>query len=216
MVGTGIVRKTAVYKPDKGHCVWGPDGKPYELDYVESDTVLYLAAAYGAGATAAGQSYSIDITRTATIPALSGRSPPSSPTPRGSMMLWQQISTGSGTVTLTAPDGQQVQIPSMTSMQQSSDCCGRLGGAGAGGRQTAVFQWAERGRGGDVHGTGSYPAGWCDRCRCARPLKVPGLYIGNVANMDFDTPRSPAYTDWDRPRYTGHQPLLTGDTASLR
>ena len=47
VVGFGTQWKSAVYKPDKGHAFYGPDGKAYEIDYVESDTVLYLVVAYG-------------------------------------------------------------------------------------------------------------------------------------------------------------------------
>ena len=120
VTGFGSQWKGTFYKPDKGHAFYGPDGKACEIDYVESDTVLYLVLAY-AGATAASQAYSIDITRTGTIPAFSRELSEFTAYAQGQYDSWQQVLTGTGTVTLTAPDGQQVQVPSLASMQQSSD-----------------------------------------------------------------------------------------------
>ncbi|WP_394293016.1 hypothetical protein [Aeromonas rivipollensis] len=119
VVGFGTQWKSAVYKPDKGHAFYGPDGKAYEIDYVESDTVLYLAVAYG-GPTAADLGYSIDITRTGTIPALSRELSAFIAYHQGQMDGWQQVLTGTGTVTLIAPDGQQVQVPALSSFQPTS------------------------------------------------------------------------------------------------
>ncbi|MGS3139375.1 hypothetical protein ACB316_14285 [Aeromonas sanarellii] len=119
VVGTGTTWKSGVYKPDKGHLVWGPDGKPYELDYVESDTVLYLVTAYS-GVTATGMAYSIDITRTSTIPAFSRELSAQLAYAQAQYDSWQQILTGSGMVTLTAPDGQQVQVPALSAFQPTS------------------------------------------------------------------------------------------------
>ncbi|MFM5266243.1 hypothetical protein ACET9V_08345 [Aeromonas caviae] len=119
VVGTGTTWKSGVYKPDKGHLVWGPDGKPYELDYVESDTVLYLVTAYS-GVTATGMAYSIDITRTRTIPAFSRELSAQLAYAQAQYDSWQQILTGSGMVTLTAPDGQQIQVPALSAFQPTS------------------------------------------------------------------------------------------------
>ena len=55
VTGFGTQWQTSTWKVEKGHAWYGPDGKPYEIDYVESDTVLYLVMAYG-GPTAASQS----------------------------------------------------------------------------------------------------------------------------------------------------------------
>lgn len=119
VVGTGTTWKTSVLKPDKGHAVHSPDGRQYELDYVESDTVMYIVTPY-VGPTATGQAYAIDITRTGSIPALSREISAFSAHAQGQYDSWQKVLTGTGMVTLTAPDGQQVQVPSLSSMQSTS------------------------------------------------------------------------------------------------
>ncbi|MDO2950547.1 hypothetical protein [Aeromonas simiae] len=120
VVGTGTTWKSGVSKPDKGHLVWGPDGKPYELDYVESDTVLYLVTAYS-GVTATGMAYSIDITRTGTIPAFSRELSAQLAYAQGQYDSWQQVLTGAGMVPLTAPDGQKIEVPALSAFQPTSD-----------------------------------------------------------------------------------------------
>lgn len=119
VTGFGSQWKTTTYKPDKGHTFWGPDGKAYEIDYVESDTALYLVTVY-AGVTAASQAYSIDITRTSTIPAFSRELSAQLAFAQAQYDSWQQVLTGSGMVTLTAPDGQQVQVPALSAFQPTS------------------------------------------------------------------------------------------------
>lgn len=119
VVGTGTTWKTSVLKPDKGHAVHSPDGRQYELDYVESDTVLYLVTAY-LGPTATGQAYAIDVTRTSTIPAFSRELSAQLAYAQAQYESWQQVLTGNGPVTLTAPDGQQVQVPALSSYQTTS------------------------------------------------------------------------------------------------
>lgn len=119
VVGSGTLFKTTTFKPDKGHAFYGPDGKVYEIDYVESDTVLYLVKAY-TGATASGQPYEIDITRTSTIPALSREISAQLAYAQGQYDSWQQILTGSGNVNLFAPDGQSVTVPALSNMLSKS------------------------------------------------------------------------------------------------
>ena len=119
VTGFGTQWQTSTWKVEKGHAWYGPDGKPYEIDYVESDTVLYLVTAYG-GPTAASQSYAIDITRTGTIPAFSRQLSAQLAYAQGQFDSWQQILTGADMVTLTAPDGQQVQVPSLSAFQPTS------------------------------------------------------------------------------------------------
>lgn len=119
ITGFGTLWKTSVLKPDKGHAFQGPDGRIYELDYVESDTVLYLVTAY-LGPTATGQAYAIDVTRTSTIPALSREISAFSAYAQGQYDSWQKVLTGTGIVTLTAPDGQQVQVPALSAFQPTS------------------------------------------------------------------------------------------------
>lgn len=120
VTGFGTQWQTSTWKVEKGHAWYGPDGKPYEIDYVESDTVLYLVTAY-AGPTAASQSYAIDITRTSTIPAFSRQLSAQLAYAQGQYESWQQVLTGADMVTLTAPDGQQIQVPSLLAMQPKSD-----------------------------------------------------------------------------------------------
>ena len=119
VIGSGTLFKTTTFKPDKGHAFYGPDGKPYEIDYVESDTVLYLVKAY-TGVTASGQSYEIDITRTSTIPALSREISAQLAYAQGQYDSWQQILTGAGDVTLTAPDARQITVPALSNMLSKS------------------------------------------------------------------------------------------------
>lgn len=111
VTGFGTKWKTSVSKPDKGHPVHAPDGRIYELDYVESDTVLWLVSSY-AGPSAADQSYAIDITRTGTVPAFSRDLSAFVAYHQGQMDGWQQLFTGTGDITLTAPDGTKLTIPS--------------------------------------------------------------------------------------------------------
>ncbi len=111
MVGTGTTWRSGVYKPDKGHIFWGPDGRAYEVDYVESDTVLYLVTAY-AGGSATGQAYSIVISITGQVPAFSRELSAFVAYHQSQMDGWQQLLTGTGDVTLTAPDGTKLTTPS--------------------------------------------------------------------------------------------------------
>lgn len=111
VVGTGTTWKSGVYKPDKGHIFWGPDGRAYEVDYVESDTVLYLVTAY-VGGSATGQAYSIVISITGQVPAFSRELSAFVAYHQSQMDGWQQLLTGTGDVTLTAPDGTKLTIPS--------------------------------------------------------------------------------------------------------
>lgn len=110
ITGFGTLWKTTALKPDKGHPVHGPDGRIYELDYVESDTVMYIVTAY-AGATAAGQAYAIDIPRTSGIPAFSRDLAAFMGYHQTQMDGWQQLLTGTGDATLTAPDGTKLTVP---------------------------------------------------------------------------------------------------------
>ena len=111
MVGTGTTWRSGVYKPDKGHIFWGPDGRAYEVDCVESDTVLYLVTAY-AGGSVTGQAYSIVISITGQVPAFSRELSAFVAYHQGQMDGWQQLLTGTGDVTLTAPDGTKLTTPS--------------------------------------------------------------------------------------------------------
>ncbi len=107
VVGTGTTWRSGVYKPDKGHIFWGPDGRAYEVDYVESDAVLYLVTAY-VGGSATGQAYSIVISITGQVPAFSRELSAFVAYHQSQMDGWQQLLTGTGDVTLTAPDGTKI------------------------------------------------------------------------------------------------------------
>ncbi|WP_429030702.1 phage head spike fiber domain-containing protein [Aeromonas veronii] len=111
VTGFGTKWKTSVSKPDKGHTVWAPDGKAYELDYVESDTVLWLVSSYS-GTTAADQHYAIDISRSGSNSAFSRDLSAFVAYHQLQMDGWQQLLTGTGDVTLTAPDGTKLTVPS--------------------------------------------------------------------------------------------------------
>lgn len=111
VVGTGTTWRGGVYKPDKGHMFWGPDGRAYEVDYVESDTVLYLVTAY-VGGSATGQAYSIVISITGQVPAFSRELSAFVAYHQSQMDGWQKLLTGTGDVTLTAPDGTKITTPS--------------------------------------------------------------------------------------------------------
>lgn len=111
VVGTGTTWKSGTSKPDKGHIFWGPDVRAYEVDYVESDTVLYLVTAY-AGGSATGQAYSIVISITGQVPAFSRELSAFVAYHQVQMDGWQQLLTGTGDVTLTAPDGTKLTVPS--------------------------------------------------------------------------------------------------------
>ena len=112
VTGFGTKWKTSVSKPDKGHPVHAPDGRIYELDYVESDTVLWLVSSY-AGPSAADQVYAIDIARSGTNSAFSRDLSAFVAYHQGQMDGWQQLLTGTGNVTLTAPDGTKITVPSI-------------------------------------------------------------------------------------------------------
>ena len=90
---------------------WGPDGRAYEVDYVESDTVLYLVTAY-TGQSATGQAYSIVISITGQVPAFSRELSAFVAYHQSQMDGWQQLLTGTSDVTLTAPDGTKKTVPS--------------------------------------------------------------------------------------------------------
>ncbi|MBP7547578.1 MAG: hypothetical protein KA754_06490 [Corallincola sp.] len=112
VTGFGTKWETSVAKPDKGHPVHAPDGRIYELDYVESDTVLWLVSSY-AGPSAADQAYAIDIARSGTNSAFSRDLSAFVAYHQGQMDGWQQLLTGTGNVTLTAPDGAKLTVPSI-------------------------------------------------------------------------------------------------------
>lgn len=186
VVGTGTTWKTSVLKPDKGHAVHSPDGRQYELDYVESDTVLYLVTAY-LGPTATGQAYAIDVTRTSTIPALSREISAFSAHAQGQYDSWQKVLTGTGMVTLTAPDGQQVQVPALSAFQPTSASLKALQALTPAKDKLPVFNGAA---GADLITLTAFMRTLLDDPDALggrSTLQAPWNNSGNTANMDLDS-----------------------------
>ena len=115
VTGSGTAWKTGTNKVTKG-CAFIYNNIEYEVDYINSDTELYLVDTYG-GATGSGLSYRIQIAVTDTIPELASRIATALAYWNGQAANLQALTTGSGNVTLTAPDGTQVVVPAYSSMQ---------------------------------------------------------------------------------------------------
>lgn len=102
-------------KVGKG-CMCVIDNVISEVDYVNSDTELYLVEAWE-GATASGKKYKIQVTVTDTIPELSSRISQSlayANSQYGNLESW---ATGAAAnVTLTGPAGNQVTLPNLAAM----------------------------------------------------------------------------------------------------
>lgn len=115
VTGSGTAWNTGTNKVTKG-CAFIYNNIAYEVDYINSDTELYLVDTYG-GTTASGLSYRIQIAVTDTIPELASRIATALAYWNGQAANLQALTTGSGNVTLTAPDGTQVVVPSYSNMQ---------------------------------------------------------------------------------------------------
>ena len=115
VTGSGTAWNTGTNKVTKG-CAFIYNNIAYEVDYINSDTELYLVDTYG-GATGSGLSYRIQIAVTDTIPELASRIATALAYWNGQAANLQALTTGSGNVTLTAPDGTQVVVPAYSSMQ---------------------------------------------------------------------------------------------------
>jgi hypothetical protein len=115
VTGSGTAWNTGTNKVTKG-CAFIYNNIEYEVDYVNSDTELYLVDTYG-GTTGSGLSYRIQIAVTDTIPELASRIATALAYWNGQAANLQALTTGSGNVTLTAPDGTQVVVPAYSNMQ---------------------------------------------------------------------------------------------------
>ena len=115
VTGSGTAWNTGTNKVGKG-CAFIYNNIEYEVDYVNSDTELYLVDTYS-GTTGSGLSYRIQIAVTDTIPELASRIATALAYWNGQAGNLQSLVLGSGNVTLTAPDGTQVVVPSYTNMQ---------------------------------------------------------------------------------------------------
>lgn len=96
-----------------GTTFYGPDGKPYEIDRVVSDTSLLLITNYS-GATASAQTYSIDPTRSSSVASLAAQTSEVLKFSQEQFTQMQTWVTGAANVdvTLKAPSGQTVVVPS--------------------------------------------------------------------------------------------------------
>lgn len=115
VTGSGTAWSTGTNKVGNG-CAFIYNNIAYEVDYVNSDTELYLVDTYS-GSTVSGAAYRIQVAVTDTIPELSARIASALAYWNGQAANLQALTTGSGNVTLTAPDGTQVVVPAYSSMQ---------------------------------------------------------------------------------------------------
>ncbi len=115
VTGSGTAWNSGTNKVTKG-CAFIYNNIAYEVDYINSDTELYLVDTYS-GTTGSGLSYRIQIAVTDTIPELASRIATALAYWNGQAANLQALTTGSGNVTLTAPDGTQVVVPAYSSMQ---------------------------------------------------------------------------------------------------
>lgn len=88
----------------------------YEIESVESDTVLWLAANYVA-ASATGVKYSVMATMEGSFNDLARRAAQVMGAYQGYMDVYEALFTGTGNVTATLPDGSTVTLPAWNSMQ---------------------------------------------------------------------------------------------------
>ena len=72
VTGTGTQWQNLIFGVAPGVTFYGPDGKPYEIDTVNSNTSLTLVTNYS-GTTASGQAYAIDPTRSGSVASLAAQ-----------------------------------------------------------------------------------------------------------------------------------------------
>lgn len=96
--------------------------KMYEIASVDSATKLTLTSS--AGTIAAGQAYAIMSFYTDSIPDFARRLSAQLSYYQSQMDGWQQIMTGTGSISITAPDGTQVTISSFKKL--TDDVAGKL------------------------------------------------------------------------------------------
>ena len=88
----------------------------YEIERVESDTVLWLATNY-LGASATGVKYSIMTTMEGSFNDLGRRAAQVMGAYQGYMDVYEALFTGTGNVTVTLPDGSIVTLPAWGNLQ---------------------------------------------------------------------------------------------------
>ena len=122
VTGTGTQWQNLIFGVAPGVTFYGPDGKPYEIDTVNSNTSLTLATNYS-GATASGQAYAIDPTRSGSVASLATQTSEVLKFSQGQFTQIQNWFTGaaSANVTLTSPTGQQVTVPSYSKVTSEGE-----------------------------------------------------------------------------------------------
>lgn len=113
VTGTGTQWQNLIFGVSPGVTFYGPDGKPYEIDTVNSNTSLTLVTNYS-GTTASGQAYAIDPTRSGSVASLAAQT---SEVLKFSQKQFTQIQTwftgaANANVTLESPAGQTITVPS--------------------------------------------------------------------------------------------------------
>lgn len=113
VTGTGTQWQNLIFGVAPGVTFYGPDGKPYEIDTVNSNTSLTLVTNYS-GTTASGQAYAIDPTRSGSVASLAAQT---SEVLKFSQKQFTQIQTwftgaANANVTLESPAGQTITVPS--------------------------------------------------------------------------------------------------------
>lgn len=122
VTGTGTQWQNLIFGVAPGVTFYGPDGKPYEIDTVNSNTSLTLATNYS-GTTASGQAYAIDPTRSGSVASLAAQTSEVLKFSQGQFTQIQNWFTGaaSANVTLTSPAGQQITVPSYSKVTSEGE-----------------------------------------------------------------------------------------------
>lgn len=113
VTGTNTQWQNLIFGVAPGATFYGPDGKPYEIDTVNSNTSLTLVTNYS-GTTASAQAYAVDPTRTGSVASLAAQT---SEVLKFSQKQFTQIQTwftgaANANVTLESPAGQTITVPS--------------------------------------------------------------------------------------------------------
>ena len=113
VTGANTQWQNLIFGVAPGATFYGPDGKPYEIDTVNSNTSLTLVTNYS-GTTASGQAYAIDPTRSGSVASLAAQT---SEVLKFSQKQFTQIQTwftgaANADVTLESPAGQTITVPS--------------------------------------------------------------------------------------------------------